>query len=1252
MAIDNKKYIGFIAVLGILWFLFLNAAVLIFPGTLKIKEIGKISATNYSDVFINGNYAYCTDGAGVDILDVLNPARPKRTGHYESPGTASGVEVRYNYAFIADGRQGLQVVDVSNPANPVRVGNWNSIGTTDDYLTTVFVRGNYTYAVSNSTGLLIFDISTPSEPTLVGTFKYENPCGNDPECNGISPVDIFVNFQYAYLVDFTLGLLVVDLTDPSSPQLAAWINIPANIYEVRVSGNYAYLAAGRRGLQVVDISTPSNPVLVANYYGPENHDTTDVFISGTRAYVSYGDQLDIVNISSPLAPVCTARYSGCFAEKVFARGNYAYVANGYRVDFTVLDVSDPYSPFQVGELDKLDEPRAIALKNNYAYLSDRQNRLWVIDVTDAANPVIAGKYASPDYEYDVVVKGNYAYLTSIYPIDYVHPYGGLKVLNISNPVFPYLVGQCDTPGTPSGIFLSGNYAFIPDGEINGLAVMDISIPSAPVNIGNYVQTGTYDAAKGVFVKENYAYLAYEDNGLYILDISTPSNPKLTGNYQKDGDTVMAVSVRDNYAYLSNYYNGLLILDVTNPAKPKPVGRFEINSGCNCKALLNGNYAYILSDDAGIYAIDISNPASPSLACNYGNFDTLGWGQDLLASGNKLYAATNSGFYILEVQPAISTVSLMVQSTPDPGVSIIVTPPDVNQKGNGTTSFTRNYNTGTVVTLTAPAEYLGKHFSKWMLDGVDRVTSRNLEFTMNCSHMARACYESGELPVITLTRERFNFGVKLPMEQMVQTGAQTLMIGNSGGGTLHWSAVTSPSCWLWVEPDSGTGNAEVRVSVTVAGLSCGTYTGTITISDPQAVNSPQIVYVALIVYGSGSKNLPRGVFDTPISGSTVTGSIPVTGWALDNIGIESVKIYRKPTAGEGSGLIYIGNAVIVEGARPDIEAAFPGYPNNYKAGWGYLMLTNALPGQGNGTFILYANVVDKEGNVVNLGTKTIYCDNAHAVKPFGAIDTPAQGGTASGSKYINFGWALTPLPNTIPTNGSTITIWVDGVPLGHPVYNEKRPDVAALFPTYNNSAGAGGHFYLDTTKYPNGVHTIAWSVKDDAGNTDGIGSRYFTIQNTGAALSQESQAVFTVFNDQGSVFDVDISQIHMDYFQPVQVKKGYNRDMAPQILYPDDSGNITVEINQLERIAVYLPGAFESLSTERYGYQVIGDGLKALPIGSSFNGQEGVFSWQPGPGFIGVYELVFITRTGSGEIERKQITIKISPEFTRTGGRTE
>ncbi|NIM13035.1 MAG: hypothetical protein GTO45_12990, partial [Candidatus Aminicenantes bacterium] len=166
-----------------------------------------------------------------------------------------------------------------------------------------------------------------------------------------------------------------------------------------------------------------------------------------------------------------------------------------------------------------------------------------------------------------------------------------------------------------------------------------------------------------------------------------------------------------------------------------------------------------------------------------------------------------------------------------------------------------------------------------------------------------------------------------------------------------------------------------------------------------------------------------------------------------------------------------------------------------AGWGYMMLTNFLPNSGNGTFEIHAVVTDFAGKTTTLGTKTIHCDNANAVKPFGAIDTPTQGGTASGSSFINWGWVLTPPPNHIATDGSTINVYVDGVNLGHPNYNIYRSDIAALFPGYANSNGAVGYFYLDTTAYANGVHTIQWTARDSGGNSDGIGSRYFSISNT-------------------------------------------------------------------------------------------------------------------------------------------------------------
>jgi hypothetical protein len=258
-----------------------------------------------------------------------------------------------------------------------------------------------------------------------------------------------------------------------------------------------------------------------------------------------------------------------------------------------------------------------------------------------------------------------------------------------------------------------------------------------------------------------------------------------------------------------------------------------------------------------------------------------------------------------------------------------------------------------------------------------------------------------------------------------------------------------------------------------------------------------VYVDNVVIKKSPTQAPFGSFDTPAEGQAgVTGNIAVTGWALDDQQVTSVKIYRNPQTGEPTqpnGKVYIGDAVFVPGARPDVDGAFPAYPFSYKAGWGYMLLTNFLPGSGNGTFTLYAYASDGDSQTTLLGSKTITCSNATATKPFGTIDTPGQGETVSGV-VANFGWALTPQTATIPTDGSTITVYVDGVPLGHPTYNLFRNDIATLFPGYNNSGGAVGLFALDTTTLTNGLHNIAWSVTDNQGRTDGIGSRFFWVQN--------------------------------------------------------------------------------------------------------------------------------------------------------------
>jgi hypothetical protein len=496
------------------------------------------------------------------------------------------------------------------------------------------------------------------------------------------------------------------------------------------------------------------------------------------------------------------------------------------------------------------------------------------------------------------------------------------------------------------------------------------------------------------------------------------------------------------------------------------------------------------------------------------------------------------------------------------------------------------------------------------------------------------YNAPDPPHIKLNREWLKFGAIIGVSH---TPSQVFFIHNSGEGTLNWTASVSDT-WIQASPLVGTGNMKVTVSVNVTGLAPGTYTGTIKIIDPDADNSPQSLAVYLQIKKKAQEEPPFGSFDTPADGAVVSGSIPVTGWALDDVEVTGVKIYRGPVEGHETGTIYIGDAVFVEGARPDIEGKHPQYPGNHRAGWGYMLLTNFLPNQGNGTFVITAAAADSSGNNVTLGSKTITCDNADAVKPFGAIDTPTQGGTASGNAFVNFGWALASPPKTIPKDGSTIKVWVDGVPLpGHPVYNNYRQDIAGAFPNYNNSSGAVGYYYLDTTHYDNGVHTIAWTVADDAGHTDGIGSRYFTIQNTGVRTAQRPRRECRG----GPPRPANPGEGRPgDYSTPVGIKKGYNRDSKPQTIYPNNNGDIYIEIKELEPIEIHLT-LKKTPPMEYSGYMTVGGHLEPLPIGSSFDAGRGVFYWQPGPGFIGEYRFVFINKE-QGKFKKKAVKVVIKP----------
>lgn len=501
------------------------------------------------------------------------------------------------------------------------------------------------------------------------------------------------------------------------------------------------------------------------------------------------------------------------------------------------------------------------------------------------------------------------------------------------------------------------------------------------------------------------------------------------------------------------------------------------------------------------------------------------------------------------------------------------------------------------------------------------------------------YATTDGPVgATLTADRNTLTFGVVPGTPARTAAQAIRLTQNGVGTVTWTATSSAS-WLQVSPAFGTGSSILTVSLagTVPSTSS---TATITFTAVGGMNTPSPIPVNLTAISSAAAAAPLGTVDSPADNITgVTGSIAITGWAVDDVDVTRVRILRDPVAGEGAGLVYVGDATMVEDARPDVAAMFPALPQNVRAGWGYLLLSNMLPSLGNGTFRFSAYADDPEGHSTLLGRRTITCANNSATQPFGAIDTPTPGQTIAGSVFNNFGWVLSRGKRADVPGGGTVNVVIDGAVVGSPVGWSGRSDLAALFPAslYPGIGNAVGVYTFDTTTLTNGMHTMAWVVIDNQGGAAGVGSRYFRVFNstaTSLTLAPQSMAL------QALTLESELGGATRER-AAVPARRGYALDAPMRRYHADPDGRVTLQAEELDRIELQTNGATA-------GYLLSGSSLRPLPIGSRLDPATGTFVWQPGVGFVGAYDLAFVRHKGN-HVVRQDVRVVLNPKGSNRVG---
>lgn len=206
-------------------------------------------------IVLNGGYAYVADytgglrvfraaGADTSLVGVLPPI-----------GSARPVDLALDAAqsllYLASGPAGIEIVDVANPANPLRIGSLAVPG----LASAVSIVNASTVAVARrggiSAGVTFVDVSTPTSPASRGSV-------NSPSIQ--APAALAVRDTVLYVADEQLGLLSVRFGNLDAP---ATLGFPSGsgARDLDLQGNLLLVASRSRGLQVVDVFDPVAPLL-------------------------------------------------------------------------------------------------------------------------------------------------------------------------------------------------------------------------------------------------------------------------------------------------------------------------------------------------------------------------------------------------------------------------------------------------------------------------------------------------------------------------------------------------------------------------------------------------------------------------------------------------------------------------------------------------------------------------------------------------------------------------------------------------------------------------------------------------------------------------------------------------------------------------------------------------------------------------------------------------------------------------------
>ncbi len=297
-------------------------------------------------------------------------------GSCDTPGCAYDVVVADTLTFVADG-DGLRVLNVADPATPTEVGSVSLGGVIWD----VQVVGDFAYLTEYEGYLLVVDISDPTSPRQVGRL------GPNPTYFAVCCV--LVAGDYAYC-STPKGLIVVDVSQPESLAVMGECRTNTETWQIAKSGGYVY-AVSKAGLAVFDISNPSEPQKVngiglsgmvpgeERFLGIEADGNVLHVCRPSKDYATY-------DISSPEHPIeignfKTEAYRYPYALAVQETTTFLLVSpSGQPHSLCAVVTDNPRSPRQIASVEVLSCSYGLAVSNGCVFVAAGLEGLKIYDL--------------------------------------------------------------------------------------------------------------------------------------------------------------------------------------------------------------------------------------------------------------------------------------------------------------------------------------------------------------------------------------------------------------------------------------------------------------------------------------------------------------------------------------------------------------------------------------------------------------------------------------------------------------------------------------------------------------------------------------------------------------------------------------------------------------------------------------------------------------------------------------------------------